>query len=160
VDLINPEMRRIVEEQRLCFAATICEDGTVNLSPKGTVTVLDDAHLMFADLASPQTVKNLRTNPSIEINVVDPVVRKGFRFKGRGIVVDPGGRFDELLERFTSGSRPVRDAKTRIRHIVVIEVERALPLVSPAYDEGVTEADVSAHWERYFRELWEARRRS
>jgi predicted pyridoxine 5'-phosphate oxidase superfamily flavin-nucleotide-binding protein len=157
---INEEMRRIIEEQRLCFAATTCEDGTANLSPKGTVTVLDDDHLMFADLASPQTVKNLRTNPSIEINVVDPVIRKGFRFKGRGIVVDPGERFDQLLERFTSGSRPVRDAKARIRHIVVIEVERALPLVSPAYDEDVTEADVSAHWEGYFQELWEARRRS
>jgi predicted pyridoxine 5'-phosphate oxidase superfamily flavin-nucleotide-binding protein len=87
VGRINPEMRRVVEEQRLCFAATICEDGTPNLSPKGTVTVFDDDHLMFADLASPQTVKNLRTNPSIEISVVDPGVRKGFRFKGRGIVI-------------------------------------------------------------------------
>ena len=137
--LINPDMRRVVEEQRLGFVATICEDGTANLSPKGTVTVLDDDHLMFADLASPQTVKNLRTNPSIEINVVDPVIRKGFRFKGRGIVVDPGERFDELLERFTSGSRAVRDAKARIRRIVVIEVERALPLVSPGYDDGANE---------------------
>ena len=161
VGLITPEMRRIVEEQRLGFAATICEDGTANLSPKGTVTVLDDDHLMFADLASPQTVKNLRTNPSIEINVVDPVIRKGFRFKGRGMVFVPGERFDQLLESsFTSGSRAVRDAKARIRHIVVIEVERALPLVSPAYDEGVTEADLSARWEGYFEELWEARRRS
>jgi predicted pyridoxine 5'-phosphate oxidase superfamily flavin-nucleotide-binding protein len=157
---ISSEMRRIVEEQRLGFAATICEDGTANLSPKGTVTVLDDDHLMFADIASPQTVKNLRTNSSIEINVVDPVIRKGFRFKGRGIVVDPGERFDQLLERFTSGSRAVRDAKARIRHIVVIEVERALPLVSPAYDDQVTKAEVSARWEGYFRELWKARRPS
>jgi predicted pyridoxine 5'-phosphate oxidase superfamily flavin-nucleotide-binding protein len=153
-------MRRVVEEQRLGFAATICEDGTANLSPKGTVTVLDEDHLTFADLASPQTVKNLRTNPSIEINVVDPVIRKGFRFKGRGVVVDPGERFDELLERFISGSRAVRDAKARIRHLVVIEVERALPLVSPAYDEGATEEEVSARWERYFRELRKARRPS
>jgi predicted pyridoxine 5'-phosphate oxidase superfamily flavin-nucleotide-binding protein len=50
VGLINPEMRRIVGEQRLCFAATICEDGTANLSPKGTVTVRDDDHLMIADI--------------------------------------------------------------------------------------------------------------
>jgi predicted pyridoxine 5'-phosphate oxidase superfamily flavin-nucleotide-binding protein len=55
VGRINPDMRRVVEEQRLCFAATICEDGTANLSPKGTVTVLDDDHLIFVDLASPQT---------------------------------------------------------------------------------------------------------
>jgi predicted pyridoxine 5'-phosphate oxidase superfamily flavin-nucleotide-binding protein len=48
---LTPEMRGVVEEQRLGFAATICEDGTANLSPKGTVTILDDDHLMFADLA-------------------------------------------------------------------------------------------------------------
>jgi uncharacterized protein len=156
VGLITAEKCRIVEEQRLGFAATICEDGTANLSPKGTLTVLDDDRLMFADLASPQTVKNLRTNASIEVNVVDPVIRKGFRFKGRGIVVDPGERFAELLESFTSGSRAVRDAIARIRHIVVIEEERALPLVTPAYDEDVTEEEVSSRWERYFHELWEA----
>jgi hypothetical protein len=58
-------------------------------------------------------------------------------------VVDLGERFDELVESFTSGSRAVRDARARIRHIVVIEVERALPLVSPAYDEDVSEEEVS-----------------
>jgi hypothetical protein len=50
-------MRRIVEEQRLGFAATICEDGTANLSPKGTVTILDDGHLMFADLCFSLSVR-------------------------------------------------------------------------------------------------------
>jgi hypothetical protein len=57
VGLITPEMRRIVEEQRLGFAATICEDGTANLSPKGTVTILDDGHLMFADLCFSLSVR-------------------------------------------------------------------------------------------------------
>lgn len=155
---MTPEMRRVVEEQRLGFVATVCDDGTANVSPKGTVTMLDDDHLMFADLASPQTVENLRSNPSVEVNVVDPVVRKGFRFKGRGIVIDHGNRFDELLPMFSSGPRAVHDAGERIRHIVVIEVERARPLVSPAYEDGDAEEDISARWERYFRGLWAKRR--
>ena len=76
-------MKRVVEKQRLGFVATVCADGTPNLSPKGTLRVLDDDHLMFADIRSPGTVANLRTNPGIEVNVVDPFVRKGYRFKGR-----------------------------------------------------------------------------
>ena len=32
---LNEEMRRVVEEQRLGYAATVCPDGTPNLSPKG-----------------------------------------------------------------------------------------------------------------------------
>jgi uncharacterized protein len=50
---ISDEMKRIVLEQRLGFAATVCADETPNLSPKGTTTVLDDEHLLFADIHPP-----------------------------------------------------------------------------------------------------------
>jgi len=45
-------MKRVVEEQRLGFVATVCPDGTPNLSPKGTVSVWDDDHLVFANIRS------------------------------------------------------------------------------------------------------------
>ena len=149
-------MRRVVEEQRLGFVATVSPDGTPNLSPKGTLTVLDDDHLVFADLASPHTIENLRSNPATEVNVVDPVVRKGFRFKGSGTIVDPGELFNDLIATLSTGPRALSDP-SRVRHLVVIEVERAQPLVSPAYDSGASEEEVSARWERYFRTLWKSR---
>jgi uncharacterized protein len=96
VAILTDDMRRLVDAE-LGFVATVCPDGTPNLSPKGTIVVLDDDHLMFADLASPQTVDNLRRNASVELNVVDPAVRKGYRFKGRGRVVEQGDQFQRLL---------------------------------------------------------------
>src|SRR5262249_1924789 len=80
---LSDEMKRMVEQQRLGFVATVCPDGTPSVSPKGTLSVLDDDHLVFADIRSPGTVANLRANPGIEVNVVDPFARKGYRFKGR-----------------------------------------------------------------------------
>jgi len=91
--ILTDDMKRVVDEQKLGFVATVCPDGTPNLSPKGTTTVWDDDHLVFADICSPGTIENLRGNPAIEINVVDPVVRKGYRFKGRATVLDRGPRF-------------------------------------------------------------------
>ena len=41
---LSDEMKRVVERQRLGFVATVCPDGTPNLSPKGTLSVLDDDH--------------------------------------------------------------------------------------------------------------------
>ena len=38
--LISADMKRAVEEQRLGFIATVCPDGTPNLSPKGIVKLL------------------------------------------------------------------------------------------------------------------------
>src|SRR5437762_7820366 len=98
MSILTEDMRRVVHEQRLGFVATVCPDGTPNLSPKGTTTVVDDDHLVFVDLRSPATVANLRANPAVEVNVVDPIVRKGYRFKGTAEVVVDGPRFDELAE--------------------------------------------------------------
>jgi hypothetical protein len=43
-----------------------------------------------------------------------------------------------------------RGVTSPIRSIVVIHVTRALPMISPAYDTGRSEADVRAQWERYY----------
>lgn len=61
--ILTEEMKRVVREQRLGFVATVCPDGTPNLSPKGTTAVWDDDRLVFAGVRSPGTVRNLRSNP-------------------------------------------------------------------------------------------------
>src|SRR5215217_4551619 len=88
--ILTEDMKRVVREQRLGFYATVCEDGSPNLSPKGTTYVLDDDHLFFADIRSPQTVENIRRRSLVEVNVVDPLARKGYRFKGRGEAHEAG----------------------------------------------------------------------
>lgn len=151
--ILTPDMQRVVEEQRLGFIATVCPDGTPNLSPKGTTAVWDGDHLVFADIRSPRTIANLRHNPAIEINVVDPFVRKGYRFKGRGTVLAGGPLFEELLAFFRR-----RGVTSPIRSIVLVAVERALPLISPAYDGGATEAEVRQRWEQHHAALLEAKK--
>jgi uncharacterized protein len=90
--ILNEDMKRVVGEQRLGFYATVCEDGSPNLSPKGTTLIWDDDHLFFADIRSPQTVANIRRGSLVEVNVVDPFVRKGYRFKGPAVVHERGTR--------------------------------------------------------------------
>lgn len=134
---INQEMKRVVGEQRLGFMATVCVDGTPNLSPKGLTFVLDDDHLVIGEVRSPGTIANLTTRPTAEINVVDPIARKGFRFKGECRVYSAGAEFEELVAFLRS-----QGAKSRIRSVIVMTVDRALPLVSPAYDSGMSEPEV------------------
>ncbi len=126
MSVLNSEMKRLIERQKLGFVATVCPDGTP-ISPKGTTAVWDDDHLVFADIRSPGSVSNLLHDPVVEINVVDPLIRKGYRFKGIARVLGDGALFDEILAFFRK-----RGVSSPIKHIVVIQVERALPLVSPA----------------------------
>ena len=150
--ILTEDMKRLVREQRLGFYATVCEDGSPNLSPKGTTYVLDDDHLFFADIRSPRTVANVRRGSLVEINVVDPFVRKGYRFKGPAVVHERGTSIcEECFERLRRTGSTLVD---RAAAIVVIEVREARPVVSPIYDDGTaTEADVIRTFQARFARL-------
>jgi predicted pyridoxine 5'-phosphate oxidase superfamily flavin-nucleotide-binding protein len=152
VGILTEDMKRVVNEQRLGFVATVCPDGTPNLSPKGTTAIWDDDHLVFADIRSPATVANLRRNPSTEINVVDPMVRKGYRFKGVASVLTEGALFERILD-FYRAERNLDESRIKIRSFVLVKIEEALPVVSPAYDLGLSEEQVREKMQRYFDSL-------
>src|SRR3974377_2281727 len=144
--MLTPDMKRVIEEQRLGFVATAAPDGAPNVSPKGTFVVLDDRTIAFGEIRSPGTIRNLRVNPRVEVNFVDVFVRKGYRFAGTASLVERGDvGFDELLPRLRSA------VAERIRAIVTISVIRALPLTSPAYDEGRTGPELRRAWTARFR---------
>jgi predicted pyridoxine 5'-phosphate oxidase superfamily flavin-nucleotide-binding protein len=150
--ILTGDMKRVVREQRLGFYATVCEDGSPNLSPKGTTLVLDDDHLLFADIRSPQTVANVRRGSLVEVNIVDPFVRKGYRFKGSCEVHDRGTRgYAEGIELLREAGSTLVD---RVKAIVVIEVREARAVASPAYDDGITtEADMVRTFQARFAQL-------
>jgi len=143
--ILTTDMKRVVEEQRLGFVATVCPDGTPNLSPKGTTAVWDDDHLVFANIRSPGTLANLRQNASVEVNVVDPFVRKGYRFKGVATILESGELYDQVIAFYKRRGSQVG----LFRELVLVRVQTAQPVVSPAYDLGLSEDEVRARWEQY-----------
>jgi uncharacterized protein len=136
-------MKHMIERIRLCYVATVTPDGKPNVSPKGTIKVLDDEHLIFADISSPGTVENLAHNPFVEVNVVDPVLRRGYRFKGTAEVsVDVG--LLEFAGKDLGYPYPVL-------HAVKICVEEAYPVRSPVYTIAkVPEQQVQDTWLRNY----------
>jgi len=143
------DMKRVVEEQRLGFVATVCPDGTPNLSPKGTTAVWDDDHLVFANMRSPGTIANLRRNANVELNVVDPFCRKGYRFKGVASILDSGALYDNAIAFYKARGSRVE----AIREVVLVQVQSAHPIDSPAYDLGFSEDEVRQRWECHFDSL-------
>jgi uncharacterized protein len=135
--VLDQDMQRVVSGQRLGYVASVCPDGSPNLSPKGTTAVWDDEHLVFAHLHSAQTVANIESgNDIVEVNVVDPIVRKGYRFKGPASVHRDGPVFEAGVHFYHQRSGLERH---RIDAIVLIKVDHASPLISPAYDDGSAE---------------------
>ena len=143
--LLTTEIKEFVQKEKLGFIATVCPDGTPNLSPKGTTNVWDDEHLVFADIYSPGTINNLLSNPSIEINIVDVFTRRGYRFKGQGTVHSGGPVFGEIVSFYKKMGAPYL-----IKNVVLVNVERVAPIISPIYDTGMSEPDVRNKWIDYW----------
>ncbi|HTE47361.1 MAG TPA: pyridoxamine 5'-phosphate oxidase family protein [Gemmatimonadaceae bacterium] len=145
--MISPDMRAVIDATHLCFVATITPDGKPNLSPKGTIGVWDDTNLFFLDIASPGTRANLTHSPWMELNVVEQLSRRGYRFFGQATLHSKGTAvYDEATRRVYGVTPPSLPAAA----IVLLAVERAAPILSPAYWRVADET--------VLREIWRARR--
>lgn len=140
---ISESVAKFLDKQKLGYVATASSDGIPNLSPKGTIIVLDKRTLAFADIRSPVTMKNLEENPNLEINTIDPLIRKGFRFRGKSTIITKGSKYDEILDNYRK-----RGVKSPIGAIVLVHVSEFSEVISPLYDLGVTEEEIKENWKK------------
>jgi len=61
--------------------------------------VIDDEHLVFADLFSCKTRENLKANPKVAVTVVDEKNYKGYQLKGSAELLTAGPIFDQVAEQ-------------------------------------------------------------
>lgn len=146
--LISQKIVDFLDLQKLGYVATVSKDNTPNLSPKGTIIGWDENTLAFADIRSPDTLNNLESNPAVEINVIDPLTRKGFLFKGKSRILRSGSTYDEILDYYRN-----KGIKSTINSIVLIDVAAVEPVLSPLYDLGVSENEIKLKWKKHFQEL-------
>ncbi|WP_162558842.1 pyridoxamine 5'-phosphate oxidase family protein [Sphingorhabdus sp. EL138] len=142
---LSNEMRVFVANQRLGFLATVCADGSPNLSPKGLTFIYDDQRIVIGEVRSPGTIENLHTQPIAELNVVDRNTRKGFRFKGKCEVHSSGEDYEHFLAFLRK-----QGAQSKIRSVIVMAVDVVSPLLSPVYDDGASDIEVRLQWKRYY----------
>ncbi|MFM0174651.1 pyridoxamine 5'-phosphate oxidase family protein [Paraburkholderia sediminicola] len=126
---INADVEATIKQAILSFVATVNEDGTPNLSPKASLTVRNGV-LYFADIASFGTILNLRRNPAVEINVVDVFQRRGYRFKGRALILPPG---DDEYRMIADWIWVTNGVEYPVNHVVKIDITSISLLLSPAH---------------------------
>ncbi len=143
--ILTQEMKDFVNKQRMGFVATVSPDNSPNLSPKGTTVVYSDEHLIFTGIRSEHTLSNLEKNPLVDINVVNPIKRKGYRFKGTATIISEGKQFESILNQY-------RDlgVKSEVKAIALVKVISAELITSPLYDLGLSEQEIESEWKQRY----------
>lgn len=146
--MITQEIKDFLNLQKLGYVATVTSEGKPNISPKGTIIGWDSQTLAFADIRSPDTMKNLKENPNVELNVIDPLLRKGFLFEGQARLIKDGSLYDEILNHYRKNG-----IKSPINSIVLVAVSNVSDVTSPLYDMGISEDEIKSKWQKHFASL-------
>jgi predicted pyridoxine 5'-phosphate oxidase superfamily flavin-nucleotide-binding protein len=146
--VITQEIKDFLNLQKLGYVATVTSEGKPNISPKGTIIGWDSQTLAFADIRSPDTMKNLKENPNVELNVIDPLLRKGFLFEGQARLIQDGTLYDEILNHYRKNG-----IKSPINSIVLVAVSNVSDVTSPLYDMGISEDEIKSKWQKHFASL-------
>ncbi len=115
---ISEELQEFIKG-KLGWVATASADGVPNIAIKGSLRVLDDEHLMFADLFSLKTRKNLLENSRVAVMVYDNEAHKGYSFKGVAEMISEGPLFDQTVEKLKQMPSPLPPPK----YVVKITVD-------------------------------------
>ena len=148
MSLITSEIKNFLDLQKLGYVATVSSDGKPNISPKGTIIAWSSTVIAFADIRSPDTMLNLQKNPFVEINVIDPLSRKGYLFSGTAKIIKDTPLYDDILIRYRNNG-----IQSPINSIVIVDVSSVSIVTSPLYDLGKTEDEIKLKWKKYFADL-------
>ena len=143
--VITSEIKTFLNSQKLGYVATVSSDGKPNISPKGTIIAWSDNLLAFANIRSPDTVMNLQNNPFVEINVIDPLSRKGYLFIGTAKIIKNTPLYVKILNHYRTNG-----IKSPINSIVIVDISSVSEVTSPLYDLGQTEEEIKLKWKLFF----------
>ena len=144
--------QKLIKQFSLGFVATVDANGHPAVSPKGTFLVVDDETIAFGEIRSPGTMANLGNLPRVEVNFFDPFKRKAVRIAGDVRIVERGSdEFSALIGRWidTWG-----DLAQRINALAIINAERVKSVSTPPYDDGATEEEMIALYQRKYAEIY------
>mgnify|MGYP003953716887 CR=1 FL=1 len=138
--MLTEEMKALITNHPAGMVATVNKDGSPSVSPKATFVIVDDQTLAFGNLRSPGTLANLRDRSNIEVCFIDVVTRKAVRVTGKGSNVSKPQADQSLLDAF---EKPWGIYIPHMASFVRIDVSKAEMILSPAYDLGISEEELT-----------------
>lgn len=137
--MLNEVEQVWIERAVLCWLATSSADGMPSVSPKEIYAVHGD-QIVIANVASPNSVRNIRANGRACVAFLDVFRQKGIQVFGQAEIIDStDGRFDGLAAPL----RAIAGDAFVFKTLFAITPQTVKPIIAPRYRffPGTTEED-------------------
>lgn len=148
--MLTPEVIDATKRSVLCWFATVDSSGQPNVSPKEMFAVFDEQNLVIANIASPKSAKNIRSNSAVCVSFIDVFTQKGYKLSG--MATDIPNAVPEF-KRWVAPLEQLAGPRFPIRSVFVVTVTAVMPILAPSYllypDETSEESQVEAAMRAY-----------
>ena len=127
---LTKEITKSIDNSVLCWLATASVDNIPNVSPKEIFSYYGSEKIIIANIASPQTVRNIKKNENVCVSFIDILIQKGFQVKGKAKIISKSDLSfsdkEKILIKMTGGNFPFNS-------IIEINVEKFKEIIAPRY---------------------------
>ena len=127
---LNAEIKESINKSVLCWLATASAQNVPNVSPKEIFSHYGTNQIIVANIASPQTVRNIKQNENVCLSCIDVLVQKGFQLKGKAKII---GKTDLRFREMESILIEMTGGKFPFSTITAITVKQTKPIIAPKY---------------------------
>ena len=127
---LTEDIKDYIDKSVLCWLATVSSDQIPNVSPKEIFEYYEPESIIIANIASPQTVRNIKQNANVCVSFIDILVQKGFQIKGKAEIVSKAhtefSAMEQKLTKMTGGLFPFAS-------ITKIRIQEVKTIIAPKY---------------------------
>lgn len=127
---LTKEIKESVDKNVLCWLATVSAENIPNVSPKEIFTYYGTNNIIIANIASPQSVRNIKQNSQVCVSFIDILIQKGFQLKGNAEIIS---KADEAFPEMEKLLTKMTGEKFPFATITKIIVSEAKPIIAPKY---------------------------
>lgn len=128
--ILNADILKYLDQSILCWLATSSSENFPNVSPKEIFAPYDKEYVIIANIASPNSIKNIQSNPNVCLSFVDVLVQKGYQLKGHASIITQNdesySELSILIDTMTQGKYPYSS-------IIKIHIQSAKQILAPSY---------------------------
>lgn len=127
---LSKEIKEYINRSVLCWLATVSTESVPNVSPKEIFNCYESDKIIIANIASPQSVQNIKRNSNVCVSFIDILVQKGFQIKGKAEII---GKTDSDFEEMEKVLTKMTGGKFPFATITKITIEQVKPIIAPKY---------------------------
>ncbi|MDF1808509.1 MAG: pyridoxamine 5'-phosphate oxidase family protein [Phycisphaerales bacterium] len=140
---------RLIDESVLCWLATCSVSGDPSVSPKEVFEAFNNDSVIIANIASPNSARNIRENPKGCVSFVNVFTQKGFQIKGAAQYLSVGdndyAEIEHQLLKITQGKYPFKS----VFRVMADDVSEILAPRYRLFPETTEEEQISSALDRY-----------